>query len=320
MNIWNVKKLSYGVMASTATLAGFVVGIQALSWAQGTEAPAAVAAPAAAPAAPVAAAAAPTEATRAPALAAAPAPASAPVAAATPAPTAAPAPALPSVAVTAPAADAAPAAPPAEQSKVVVAKLDESTLAKQVFPRVTPFDARPGSVPVAPTKSTANKRVARKQGSTKHRQASIELPSDDDIAVLDEKTSFESLVAQNKETAGRNPASFAPQARVIAVRRELGLNTADANAAPQDIVLNGGTEIGLGEGMILSVARSIPILDPYKENQQKQLEVEFAKVKIVHAQNNLAIARIEKIDSIRKGVAVGTRGILIGDYVGQFSK
>ena len=211
--------------------------------------------------------------------------------------------------------DAAPVVPQADLSARAPASVEVKTA------EVKPVAARGLTIKTAKrivkSASARRGRVASNVKSAKRGPASV---SGEDVAVFDEKTSFETLVAKRAEMNGRNPASFAPQARIIAVRRELGLTTSDANAAPQDIVLNAGTESGLDEGMVLSVARSIPILDPYRENQQKQLEVEFAKIKIVHAQNNLAIARLEKIDSIRKGVAVGTRAVLIGDYVGQFSK
>ncbi len=137
-----------------------------------------------------------------------------------------------------------------------------------------------------------------------------------DAQVFNENTSFVEMIAKRKNME-RDPASLTPLARVIGVRRELGLNDEDSNKAARDIILNVGTEGGLGEGMVLNVFRKIPVLDPYKENQQSELEIEFAQVKIFHAQEDVSIARIEKMKSIETGAVVGTRAILVGDYVGR---
>ena len=158
------------------------------------------------------------------------------------------------------------------------------------------------------------KRVAKKR-----KPASID--PEDTVQVFSETTDFEKMVTERQSFGGgRNPAAFAPSARVISVRRELALTTADANAAPQDIILNAGLEAGIDEGMVLSVARSVPILDPYRENQQKQLDVEFARIRILRAEQGLSVARIDRVEPIRTGLVVGTRAILVGDYVGKFTK
>ncbi len=140
----------------------------------------------------------------------------------------------------------------------------------------------------------------------------------EETQVFNEKTSFESLLSKRKDLE-RKIASMTVSARVIAVRRELGLTSREADTAPQDLVLNAGAENGITEGMLLTVQRRIPILDPYRDNQQTELEVEFATIRVIKSQNDLAIARVEKMDSIQQGVALGTRGIMIGDYVGRAS-
>jgi len=140
-----------------------------------------------------------------------------------------------------------------------------------------------------------------------------------DLQVFDENTSFEKMLAK-KQLLERQIASMTVSARVIAVRRELGLTALESNEAPQDIILNAGSEAGISEGMQLSVQRRIPVLDPYRDNQQTELEVEFATIRIIKAQNDLAIARVEKIQPIQSGVALGTRAIMIGDYVGKASR
>jgi hypothetical protein len=135
-----------------------------------------------------------------------------------------------------------------------------------------------------------------------------------DTSVFSESTSFEELVKQ-RSAYDRGLASAGATARVIAVRRELGLSRAESDRAPQDIVLNGGSDVGLSEGMSLKVTRKVAVIDPYQANQQKELEIPFARLRVMHVQEGIAIARVEKMDPIVTGLAVGVRSVLIGDTV-----
>ncbi|MBS1983859.1 MAG: hypothetical protein JST16_06780 [Bdellovibrionales bacterium] len=224
---------------------------------------------------------------------------------------------------------------PVSESDVPVApaKVAESPRKTEALPILSLGAAPPSSSELAAaaklSKKVVSKKAVRKRVVARNRKRSAppRMPASiggttplRDLQTFSEATSFEAMVRDRTTRANRDPAAFTPSARVIAVRRELGLTDADANAAPQDIILNAGSESGLDEGMVLSVARSVPILDPYRENQQKQLEIEFAKIKIVRAEQGLAVARMEKVESIRSGLAVGTRAVLIGDYVGKFTK
>lgn len=129
-----------------------------------------------------------------------------------------------------------------------------------------------------------------------------------------EDTSFEHFVREGQRLS-RGPASNDLKFRVIAVRRELGLTELEAKRAPQDVVINGGQAEGLEQGMMLSVVRKIPVIDPYLENQQKELEIKFATVKVIHVQDGLAVARVERMGLIQDSPSVGVRGVLIGDFL-----
>lgn len=143
--------------------------------------------------------------------------------------------------------------------------------------------------------------------------------SGEDLEVFAETTSFEEMLAK-KQQALRAPASLEPLARVIAVKRELGLSNHESDIAQQDIILNGGVNSGFSEGMVLSLVRKVPVIDPYRENAQSELEVEFARIKIVHVQNEIAVAHVESLDSIDRGLFLGTRGVLVGDFVSRAKK
>jgi hypothetical protein len=141
------------------------------------------------------------------------------------------------------------------------------------------------------------------------------LDAQQNVQIFDETVSFESYVRDGQRQATRDPASLEANYRVIGVRRELALTEAEARRAPQDIIINAGTQSGLSQGSLLNVIRRVPVIDPFLDNQQKELEIPFARVRVIHAQANLSVARVERIDSIDAGPGVGIRGVLIGDHL-----
>jgi hypothetical protein len=192
----------------------------------------------------------------------------------------------------------------------MIAAASSAAFAAEVGPAPTRLRIEPR--PAAPV------RVAKAPGRIKRSPApaspAIEETPVVETSAFDSTTSFEDLV---KKSAGRDPASVKTKARVIALRRELGLTRASADQAPQDIVLSGGSDSGLEEGMTLKILRKVPVLDPYRDNRQLELDVPYGLVRIVHVQKDVAVARLEKMDGIQKGLSIGTRGVFVGDYVGS---
>lgn len=137
---------------------------------------------------------------------------------------------------------------------------------------------------------------------------------DFETEVFSENTSFKTLLESQVE-ASRAPAGVVVKGRVIGVRRDLGLTFEDAKKSAQDIVVNAGSLQGLSKGDTLKVLRKLPLLDPYKESVQRELELPFATVEVVHVQDNVSLVRLKNMDSIEDGFAVGTRGVLVGDYI-----
>ncbi len=163
-------------------------------------------------------------------------------------------------------------------------------------------------------KKTAQAKKAKKNSKT---LTEVIVPAKEpEVVVNSESTNFEALVMA-KDVAARRPAGFTATARVISLRRELGLTRAEADAAPQDIILNAGFKEGISQGMVLKAARKVPVLDPYNDNQQNEITIQFASLKVMHVEDEVSIARIEQIDPIRSGMGIGVRGILVGDYVGN---
>jgi hypothetical protein len=137
----------------------------------------------------------------------------------------------------------------------------------------------------------------------------------EETQVFSARTAFEQIAMEQQRLQNREPASLSANARVIGVRRDLGLSDELAARAALDVVLNAGREAGLSEGQVLTVFRRLPIVDPYQDNASRELEVKYGKLKVVHVQDNLAIARVESIEPIQSGLSVGTRAVMVGDYV-----
>jgi len=167
-------------------------------------------------------------------------------------------------------------------------------------------------------KKRASKKIFARKGKPR-KPASIVVPKIEAPVLtqtFDEKTGFESMVQKRAEME-RNPAAFEPSARVIGIRREMAMTSEEDGKIPQDILLSGGAETGLSEGMILSVVRKIPVIDPFRENYQTELEVKFGTVRIVQAQKDVAVARIESIFPASEAPGIGTRAIMVGDWIGK---
>lgn len=167
-------------------------------------------------------------------------------------------------------------------------------------------------------KNKKQKKKKKKQKISKVDEQKSRAPASEPVVetyVFDEFTSFENLL-EKRQVLERNPASFQVKARVIGVRRDVGLTNKEDDKSRHDIVLNAGVNSGLTKGMSLTVKRHIPILDPYRENKQRELEVELARLEVVHVQDDIAVARVSKLMPIDEGLSIGMRSVLIGDYVG----
>jgi len=120
------------------------------------------------------------------------------------------------------------------------------------------------------------------------------------------------------ESKSRQPASLAFKGRVIGVRRELALSSRAAGQVPQEFVINTGSRLGIAKGSKLKVFRTMPIVDPYDSNKQYEIKVDFAILKVTHVEDNISLAKLEKVHDAKNNPYVGTRGVLVGDYVSNY--
>jgi hypothetical protein len=82
-----------------------------------------------------------------------------------------------------------------------------------------------------------------------------------------------------------------------------------------DFYINAGPEAGFKKGMYATVVRQVPIHDPVQNKQQAMLNVEVARIKIVHVQKNLTVARVHSILGDDERPTLEFESIMIGDRI-----
>ncbi len=77
---------------------------------------------------------------------------------------------------------------------------------------------------------------------------------------------------------------------IFDVRKNLPMS--DSEKVFRDFYVNGGTESGVTRGMIITVQRRMPLYDNYQNRSAGDLDLKVAKIKIIHVQKGLSVARI----------------------------
>ena len=100
---------------------------------------------------------------------------------------------------------------------------------------------------------------------------------------------------------------------IFDVQRNLPL--ANGEKIFHDYYVDGGTESGLTKGMVLTVQRRLPLYDYYRSRSVGDLQTSIARVKVMDAQDGLAVVRT--LDEIsREDVPLSDDNfIMIGDHL-----
>jgi hypothetical protein len=94
------------------------------------------------------------------------------------------------------------------------------------------------------------------------------------------------------------------------------LNMGNPGETPRkDFYINMGKSSGLNEGAVLDVYRRVSTYDLLSEKLYKDLTFPIAKIKVIHAEANAAIARIEKMIPETDAPAISPRAVMVGDIV-----
>lgn len=83
----------------------------------------------------------------------------------------------------------------------------------------------------------------------------------------------------------------------------------------KDFFVNLGTNQGIEIGTVLEVARKSPSYDLTTEKLYKDLIFPFALIKVIHAEKDASIARLEKLYPANKTPVITPRSVIVGDFV-----
>lgn len=83
----------------------------------------------------------------------------------------------------------------------------------------------------------------------------------------------------------------------------------------QDFYLNAGKETGIKKGMIISVYRRETLYDSFQNKTAGDLKVPVGKIKIIHVQGNISVARLYSLVGRKAVPVLDYNYILVGDLV-----
>ncbi len=119
------------------------------------------------------------------------------------------------------------------------------------------------------------------------------------------------------------PRATAAEAVVYSVYQGVDLGdpvTSDGRStAPRvstkDFFVNIGSSQGIRPGTVLQVSRKMPTYDLIGEKLYKEITFPIATLKVIHAEQGVAIARLDKLLPQDKTPAFSPRAVMVGDLV-----
>ncbi len=105
---------------------------------------------------------------------------------------------------------------------------------------------------------------------------------------------------------------------IFDVRRTFAMK--DSDPIYRDYYINMGSDNGLQVGDTLSVKRHVPIIDSYKNKAQGDMIVQIAKIKVIHSQPSMSVARTIAESSYQNIPVVQFEQIMMGDRVELVSR
>lgn len=106
-------------------------------------------------------------------------------------------------------------------------------------------------------------------------------------------------------------SAFAADVTIFDARKSLSLS--DSEPSYRDFYLNGGTDAGLKAGMIFSVIRKLPLYDTYENRSPGDLVIRVGKIKIIHVQKNISVARLHSMLTRDNLPLLEDNFIMVGD-------
>lgn len=109
------------------------------------------------------------------------------------------------------------------------------------------------------------------------------------------------------------PALAMADLTIFDVRKNLPMSESDP--VYRDFYIDGGSESGLTVGMVLTVQRRMPLYDSYQNRAAGDLQLKVAKIKIIHVQRGLAVARLHSEFTREGSPLLEDPFIMVGDHI-----
>jgi len=105
--------------------------------------------------------------------------------------------------------------------------------------------------------------------------------------------------------------ALADDLTIFDVRKNLPMS--DNEKVFRDFYVNGGSEAGLSVGMVITVGRRMPLYDNYQNRSAGDLQLKVAKIKIIHVQKGIAVARLFSEFTRENAPLLEDNFIMVGD-------
>ena len=123
---------------------------------------------------------------------------------------------------------------------------------------------------------------------------------------------FRSSIAILLSLLSLSPCAWA-ELTIFDMRKNLPLS--DSERVYRDFYINGGTEAGIVNGMIITVQRRMPLYDNYSNRSAGDLDLKVAKIKIIHTQKGISVARVHSEYNRDAAPLLEDNFIMIGDRI-----
>jgi len=100
---------------------------------------------------------------------------------------------------------------------------------------------------------------------------------------------------------------------VTSVIREIPMKQGDA--AYRDFYVNAGSNNGLRQGVFLEAIRKMPVYDNINSKLLGDTTVKIARLRVIHVDKDLAIARLVKFFEKETTPLAGFDSVMIGDLI-----
>lgn len=110
---------------------------------------------------------------------------------------------------------------------------------------------------------------------------------------------------------GLSSFTHATEITIFDMRKSLSMSEQDPSY--RDFYINRGSDAGLRPGMVITVTRRIPLYDSYQNRSAGDLRVNVGRVKIVHTQPGLSVARLFDEMSRENQPLLEDNFIMVGD-------